>query len=270
MDTARPGHYAALMDWAVADMAERLSLVERRFDVALAAFGRTPALADAMMTTGRVGRVERLEEEGGWTGAPPERAAARLDALSLQPGTFDAVCAPLSLHHADDLPGALAQLSAALRPDGLLLASLPGPDTFRELREVLLVAESEVRGGAARRTDLFTDLQSAGRLLQRAGLALPVADRDHVTLRYADPDDLVADLRGMAATGPADAPLDRAVWARAKDIYRERFADPDGRLRATFELISMQGWKPHDSQQKPLQPGSAKQSLTEALKPKAD
>ena len=267
MDARAPGRFAALMEWAADDMAERLALVERRFAVGIAAFGRTPYLAGAMAGTGRVETVRRLEEAGLHAG-DAERVVASIDAAAPTAESCDLVCAPLSLHHARDLPAALARFGACLRPDGLLLASLPGPASFAELREALLAAEAELVGGAARRVDPFTDLQSAGSLLQAAGLALPVTDRDRVTLRYPSLEALVADLRGMAATRQTGEPLPaltRTVWERTRAIYEERFTDPDGRLRATFEAISMQAWKPHASQQKPLARGSGRVSMSDAL-----
>ena len=246
-----------LLRLAVDDTVERLSLVKREFQDACALFAGAPLMADALEAAPNVGRVVRLEAE-------EERSA---DLLGLEPASFDLVCAPFGLHHAVDLPGAMIQAARALRPDGLLLATLPGPATLRELRESLLAAEAEVSGGAAQRVDAFAEVRDAGALLQRAALALPVTDTDSVTVRYASVPPLVQDLRRMGATFAEPAHLPRAVFARAAEIYSERFADLDGRLRATFEIVSLSGWAPHESQQKPLKPGSAKASLAEALKP---
>lgn len=245
-----------LLALAVDDMAERLSLVTRQFGDACALLAGAPRLAQALEAAPNVSRVERIE-------ADDERSA---DALALVEGTFDLVCAPFGLHHAVDLPGALIQVRRALRPDGLLLATLPGPGTLRELRESLVAAEAEIAGGAAQRVDAFAEVRDAGALLQRAGLALPVTDTDSVTVRYGTLPDLVRDLRRMGVTFAHPAPASRALFERAATIYADRFADPDGRLRATFEIVSMSGWAPHESQQKPLKPGSAKASLAEALK----
>ena len=245
-----------LLALAVDDMMERLSLVTRHFDRAAALLAGAPRLATALEAAPNVADVVRVEAEG----------AVTADALGLGEGAFDLVCAPFGLHHAVDLPGALIQARRALRPDGLLLATLPGPGTLRELRESLLAAEAEIAGGAAQRIDAFAEVRDAGALLQRAGLALPVTDTDSVTVRYAAMRDLVRDLRRMGATFAEPAPANRALFARAAAIYAERFSDPDGRLRATFEIVSLSGWAPHESQQKPLKPGSAKASLAEALR----
>lgn len=243
-----------LMRIAADDMAERVGLVARRFERACALFGRTSHLADRLAELRNVAGVERVEE-----------GAATPDALNLSPGAFDLICAPLTLHQAVDLPGALVQAARALEPDGLLLAALPGPRTLHELREVLLSADIEASGGAAQRVDLFAEVRDAGALLQRAGLALPVTDTDLHVVRYDGLSDLVRDLRRMASTFVEPVFGSRQVFDRAVEIYRERFADEDGRIRATFEIVSMSGWAPHPSQQKPLRPGSAKARLADAL-----
>ena len=245
-----------LLALAVDDMAERLGMVKREFGDACALLAGSPRLAAMLDGASNVARVVRAE-------AQDERSADRLE---LGEGTFDLVCAPFGLHHAVDLPGALIQVRRALRPDGLLLATLPGPGTLRELRESLLAAEAEVTGGAAQRVDAFAEVRDAGALLQRAGLALPVTDTDSITVRYATLFDLVRDLRRMGVTFAEPSPASRALFERAAQIYAERFADPDGRVRATFELVSLSGWAPHASQQKPLRPGSAKARLADALK----
>ena len=173
------------------------------------------------------------------------------------------------LHAANDLPGALAQIRRALKPDGLFLAAFLGGDTLTELREALAAAEAEVTGGASPRVAPFADVRTAGALLQRAGFALPVTDQDRHTVRYASALHLMRDLRAMGAdqrarrARPAAAPPRRA---RARvEIYGERFADADGRVRATFDVISLSGWAPHESQQQPLKPGSARMRLADAL-----
>jgi SAM-dependent methyltransferase len=184
-------------------------------------------------------------------------------------GGFDLVVSCLSLHGVNDLPGALVQLRAALKPDGLLLASLYGPDTLQELREVLLEAESEVSGGASPRVAPFVDVRDAGALLQRAGFALPVVDADTLTIRYKNALDLMHDLRGM---GEANALTERRrnftrrdVLLRAAALYEERFKGEDDRVPATFQFVTMTAWAPHASQPKPLRPGSAAARLADAL-----
>src|SRR5690606_34604031 len=183
--------------------------------------------------------------------------------------TLDLAVACLSLQAVDDLPGALIQIRRALRPDGLFLAAVAAGETLTELRFSLALAEEEVSGGASPRVMPFADLRDLGGLLQRAGFALPVADVDRITVRYRDPFALFADLRALGATNPLRSrlrrPTRRRVILRAAEIYAERFSDPDGRIRATIEVVSLSGWAPHESQQKPLRPGSAARRLADAL-----
>jgi hypothetical protein len=175
----------------------------------------------------------------------------------------------LALQHANDLPGALIQIRRALAPDGLFLGCLMGGATLTELRQALTEAESEAAGGVSPRVFPFADVRDMGGLLQRAGFALPVADSETVTVRYADMFRLMADLRALGGSNVLTArsrkPTRRAVFIRAAEIYAQRFADSDGRIRATFEIIWLSGWAPHASQQQPLKPGSAKQRLADAL-----
>jgi SAM-dependent methyltransferase len=189
--------------------------------------------------------------------------------LPFAPASLDIAVSSLSLQAVDDLPGALVQIRRALRPDGLFLATLIGGDTLTELRQSLLAAEAELAGGAAARVAPFVDVRTLGGLMQRAGFALIVTDADRVTVRYASFAALVADLRALGATNPlagARRPLGRAVVARAAALYAERFADPDGRLRVTVDLLSASGWAPAAGQPRPARPGSATVSLADALK----
>jgi hypothetical protein len=169
----------------------------------------------------------------------------------------------------NDLPGALVQIRRALKPDGLLLAALIGGETLHELRESFAMAESEISGGASPRVSPFAEVRSLGSLLQRAGYALPVVDSDRHIVRYQNIFKLFHDLRRMGATNAlverSRKPLTKKIAARAAEIYAERFSDPDGRLRATFDVLWILGWAPHESQQKPLKPGSAKMRLADAL-----
>ncbi|MDD9908871.1 MAG: SAM-dependent methyltransferase [Ahrensia sp.] len=255
-----------LIRLAVEDSLDRLAAVNRSFDHAIALFGRTALLADALSNSQQIGEVQRIEETIHLGEA--DRIATP-DSLGLAPESTDCVIAPLSLHFAEDLPGSLIQIQQALRPDGLLLASLPGPETLKELRAVLLHAESDLTGGAAARVDAFTDIRDAGALLQRCGFALPVVDAETLTLRYDNLSGLMRDLRRFGATSRIAAPsLSRRTLERANELYAQNHADPDGRIRASFQTISMSGWKPHASQQKPLAPGSAQVSLTKVLSSK--
>ncbi len=166
----------------------------------------------------------------------------------------------------------LAQIRRALKPDGLLLAAMIGGDTLTELRQSFAAAEAECEGGVSPRVAPFADLRDIGALLQRAGFALPVTDVDRIVVRYDNAFALMGDLRRMGATNVLverrRMPTRRATMLRMAQIYGERFADPDGRIRATFDVIWLSGWTPHESQQQPLKPGSAKASLEEAVKRK--
>jgi SAM-dependent methyltransferase len=190
--------------------------------------------------------------------------------LPLQPESLDLVVSALAFQFVNDLPGMLAQIRRALRPDGLLLAAMIGGDTLTELRQSFAAAEAECEGGMSPRVAPFADLRDVGALLQRAGFALPVTDVDRVVVRYDSAFALMQDLRGMGATNVLverrRMPTRRATLLRMAQIYAERFSDADGRIRATFDVIWLSGWAPHESQQKPLQPGSAKASLAEAVK----
>lgn len=192
------------------------------------------------------------------------------EALALVPDSIDLAVSALALQFVNDLPGVLAQTRRALKPDGLLLAAIVGGETLTELRQSFAAAEAEIEGGASPRVAPFADLRDVGALLQRAGFALPVTDVDRVIVRYDNAFALMQDLRRMGATNILTerrrTPLRRATLLRMAHIYAERFADPDGRIRATFDIVWMSGWAPHESQQKPLKPGSAKMSLADAIK----
>ncbi|ACE99158.1 hypothetical protein I8G32_00619 [Rhodopseudomonas palustris] len=194
------------------------------------------------------------------------------EALPFAPGSLDLVVSALALQFANDLPGVLAQLRRALKPDGLLLAALTGGETLTELRQAFASAEAEIEGGVSPRVAPAADLRDLGALLQRAGFALPVTDVDRVVVRYDHAFALMQDLRRMGATNVLierrRTPLRRATLTRMAQIYADRFSDPDGRIRATFEIVWLSGWSPHESQQQPLKPGSAKVSLEEAVRGK--
>ncbi len=261
---ARFADAAFLHTRAADDLTERLEAIPRHFPLTLAlgggglmsqAVGARPALAQ------RLGAVIEADVASGDVVLDPEF-------LPFAASAFDLIVSPLTLHWVNDLPGALVQLRVALKPDGLMLASLFGGETLHELRLALLQAETETSGGAGPRVAPFADLRNVGALLQRAGFALPAVDRDVVTVRYSEPLRLLADLRAMgeaSALAERSRALNRSALFRAMEIYRERFADPDGRVRASFEIITATGWAPHASQQKPLAPGSARARLADAL-----
>jgi SAM-dependent methyltransferase len=190
--------------------------------------------------------------------------------LPLAPESFDLAVSALALQFVNDLPGVLAQIRRALKPDGLLLAAMVGGDTLTELRQSFAAAEAELEGGVSPRVAPFADLRDVGALLQRVGFALAVTDVDRSVVRYDNAFALMQDLRRMGATNVLmerrRTPTRRATLLRMAQIYGERFADPDRRIRATFDVIWLSGWAPHASQQQPLQPGSAEASLAEAVK----
>lgn len=259
---------AFLMDRAADDLAERLATVERRFARAAALFSFTDAAARALRGSGKVDDVIRVEADAAFLGGE-EGIVAAPETVPLEPESIDLAVSLMSLHETNDTPGVLAQIRRTLKPDGLFLAAMAGAGTLAELREALLAAETELSGGAAPRVIPFADVRDAGALLQRAGFALPVADIETLTVRYDTMFDLMRDLRAMGAASAlaqrSRRPATRALFMRAAEIYAERFCDPDGRVRATFNIVWMSGWAPHESQQKPLKPGSGRVSLAEAL-----
>jgi SAM-dependent methyltransferase len=258
-----------LLDRAVEDLGERLATVERHFEKAAALFSMTRAAGDAVLASGKAGSVFRVEADETLLGGDAGLVGS-LDRIPLEAESIDLAVSLLSLHEANDIPGALIQIRRALKPDGLFLGAMAGGGTLAELRECLIAAETELYGGASPRVAPFTDVRDAGALLQRAGFALPVADVETLTVRYDSMFALMQDLRAMGATNAlidrSRRPGSRRLFMRAAEIYAERFCDPDGRIRATFAFIWMSGWAPHASQQKPLKPGSATVSLTEILK----
>ena len=261
-----------LIDRVVDDMAERLQGIEREFRTAVAFGGQSDRLAQALLDSGRVKTVFRLEQtEAALRGAEIAGAVADEEALPIRLASIDLFVSALALQWTNDLPGALIQVRRALTPDGLFLAALTGGETLSELREALVAAETEIAGGASPRVTPQADVRELGALLQRAGLRLPVADRDRLTVRYKSAFDLYFDLQRMGATNALTQrgrrPGTRRLLVRAAEIYAERFSDPDGRVRATFEIVSLSGWAEHESQQKPARRGSAQAHLGEALKP---
>jgi SAM-dependent methyltransferase len=247
-----------LADRVAADLADRLSTVLRQFPLALDLGGPAGALRHALAPHAAVGR---LIDAGD--------VAIDEEALPFRDQSLDLVVSALALQFVNDLPGTLVQVRRVLRPDGLLLAALAGGETLTELRQAFAAAEAEIEGGVSPRVAPFADVRDMGALLQRAGFALPVTDVDRITVRYATPLALMRDLRRMGATNALNErrrkPLRRATLLRMLEIYAERFADADGRVRASFDIVWLSGWAPHESQQKPLKPGSARTRLADAL-----
>jgi len=275
LDRAAAGFDAAgfLKARAADDMVARLEPIMREFPVAVDLSARTGAFARAVATSDVAGRIGLLVEADLSLAMLAGRGGVRLVAdderLPFAAASLDLVVSTLGLHWTNDVVGALVQARLALKPDGLFVGAFLGGETLTELRQSLIAAEDELTGGAGQRVSPFADPADAASLLQRAGFALPVADVDRVTVRYAHPLKLIADLRQMGETNALaerhPRALTRAVLGRTFEIYARRFADPDGRLRATFEILTLTGWAPHESQQKPLKPGSARMRLADAL-----
>ena len=253
----RGGSATFLLDRVAEDMQERLHAVLRDFADVADVWTPGETLRNAL--SGRFTSVAHVD-------------LSEQETLPLQAESLDLVVSALAFQFVNDLPGVLAQIRRALKPDGLLLAAMIGGETLTELRQCFAAAEAELEGGVSPRVAPFADLRDDGALLQRAGFALPVTDVDRVVVRYTNAFALMADLRRMGATNilreRRRTPTRRATMLRMGQIYAERFADPDGRIRATFDVIWLSGWAPHESQQQPLRPGSAKASLAEAVRGK--
>jgi SAM-dependent methyltransferase len=240
-----------LLDRVAQDLAERLDVVVRRFERALDL--GTPTDAVRRSLAGRVGCVIAANADAALARERPGQelaVAADEEALPFRDASLDLVVSGLALQFVNDLPGTLVQVRRALRPDGLFLAALAGGDTLVELRTAFAAAEAEIEGGLSPRVAPFADLRDLGALLQRAGFALPVTDVERLTVRYGDPLALMHDLRRMGAANALlerrRRPLARATLARLIEIYGERFADPDGRIRATFDIVWLSGWGTED------------------------
>ncbi|MCA6277625.1 MAG: methyltransferase domain-containing protein [Phenylobacterium sp.] len=275
LDRAAPGYAGAdfLKRRAAGDIVMRLEAIMRDFPRAVDLGARNGAFAQALADSDaapRVGLLVEADLSGRMlSGRSGMRVQADEERLPFAAASLDLIVSSLSLHWANDVIGALVQARLALKPDGLFIGALFGGATLTELRQALTAAELELTGGAGPRVSPFADPSDAAGLLQRAGFALPVADVDRVTVRYDHPLKLMADLRRMGETSVLaerhPRPLTRRVLARAFEIYARDFADPDGRLPATFEILTLTGWSPSETQQKPLRPGSAKMRLADAL-----
>ena len=273
LDRAAEGFSAAgfLKARAADDVVVRLEVIMRSFPVAVDLGARDGAFARALVESPAREKVGLLVEADLSAPMLAGRAGPRVqldeERLPFAEESLDLVVSTLALHWTNDLPGALIQIRPALKPDGLFVGAIFGGATLTEFRQSLMQADSELSGGAGPRISPFADVLDAAALLQRAGFALPVADVDRVQVGYAHAMDLVRDLRAMGETNVlADRrPLSRRVLARAGELYAERFSRPDGRIVATFEILTMTGWAPHPDQQQPLRPGSAKMRLADAL-----
>ena len=275
LQRAGPGFAAAdfLKQRAAGDIVERLEAVNRRFPLSADLGARDGTFARALAASEAADKIDTLVQ----TDLSPAmlarsqglRIAADEERLPFADESLDLVVSSLALHWANDLVGTLIQVRRALRPDGLFIGAFLGGSTLMELRACLVEAEVRLRGGAGPRVSPFLDVADAPGLLQRAGFALPVADTDLLSVGYEHPLKLLADLRAMGETSALidrpRQPLTRSMLQLAVDLYLERHARPDGRVTASFEILTLTGWAPHPDQQKPLRPGSAKTRLADAL-----
>jgi hypothetical protein len=252
-------------DLVLYDLQERLLTVTRTFEQALIMAPDAVSLPQRGETRNAIFDFERVSTLLPMDGAPlvdPEN-------LVLPRRGYDLIVSVLDLQTINDVPGFLARLRMHLAPDGLLLAAALGGATLTELRQAFLAADAEISGGAFARVAPFIDIGDAGGLLQRAGFALPVADVENHVVRYADPFALMTELKALGASNPlADRPnrlATRRLLAAAAEEYSRIATDPDGRVRATLEIVWVSGWVPHESQQKPLAPGSAQVDLKSVL-----
>ncbi len=268
--SGRIGAHDFLLRRAAEDIAERLSLVQREFPVAVNVGAHHGVLSQAVAALASVGAVISIEDcEALLRQCPPPRVRADMEMLPFGAERLDLIVSALTLQFANDLPGALAQIRRALKRDGLFIAALLGGATLHELRASLMAAETELTGGAAPRVAPMADVRDFGGLLQRAGFNLPVSDTDVVQVSYETPFALMRELRGMGGANAlherSRRPLRRDVMMRTAEIYAEHYGTGDGRVTATFEIITLTGWAPHESQQQPLRPGSSATRLADAL-----
>ena len=258
-----------LLDRAAVELGERLSAVLRRFDVVADLGTPTDAVRRVLAANKNIGTIVAASANPQDADQSFPRVAADEETLPFADAALDLVVSVLALQFVNDLPGTLIQVRRALKPDGLFLAALIGGESLMELRASFAAAESEIEGGVSPHVAPFADVREIGGLLQRAGFALPVVDIDRLVVRYDSAFALMHDLRAMGATNALRErrrkPLRRSTLTRMAETYAERYADADGRVRATFEIIWLSAWAPHESQQKPLAPGSAAQRLADAL-----
>jgi len=254
-------------------LADRLSDVTRVFPLALDLGCHTGEMADTLGGRGGIKTLVQCDLSPAMAAKAAANGHATLAAdeewLPFADNSFDLVLSCLSLHWVNDLPGALVQIRRVLKPDGLFLAAMLGGETLADLRHCLHEAELAEEGGISPRVSPMADIRDMGRLLQRAGFALPVADADQVSVSYGDPMRLLADLRGMGETNAVverrKSLSRRTTLLHALNLYQQKFADADGRFPVDFHILTLTGWKPHPSQPQPLPPGSGHVPLADVL-----
>ncbi|MGL5446983.1 MAG: SAM-dependent methyltransferase [Rhabdaerophilum sp.] len=266
---SRMGPVTFLLERAAQDLIERLDPVLREFDPSLDLGTPGAQFGAALLRAGKASEIEHRGEIGATIPEIASRPITWPD-LGLEAGRYGLIASGLVLQRVNDVPGFIAQARRALRPDGLFIAAFAGGDSLYELRDCLMRAESELTGAATMRVFPFIDVRAAGQLLQRAGLALPVTDSEKITIRYQSFFRMIAEWRGMGSSASLlqrghTPPLTRRILFRAAELYAEHYSDAEGKLNATIEIIWMSGWAPHESQQQPLKPGSAKARLADAL-----
>ncbi len=267
---AAAGAHAFLLDRVAEDFADRLGMVRRTFPRAVNIGAHHGVVGRVLQSSPSIETIVETETSSALLDrCNGLRVLADEEALPFADGAFDLAVSGLTLQHVNDLPGALLQIRRALKPDGLFLGALVGGDTLKELRAAWLAAETEISGGVSPRVAPFADVRDLGGLLQRAGFALPVVDSDVVTVRYDSALGLMRDIKAMGASNVLTArrrvPVTRTLLFRAAELYASMFGEAGGRVPATFEILTMTAWVPHESQQKPLRPGSATARLADAL-----
>lgn len=258
-----------LFDQTAKALSGRLDLVKRSFPLVLDLGAADGALSEILRQREGTGHVISSDFSPAVSFKAAHSLVADEELLPFAQASMDAVISNLALHWVNDLPGSLLQIRNVLKPDGLFMAAVLGGETLRELRDVMMQAEMNISGGASPRVSPLIDMRDMGALMQRAGFALPVVDSEIVTVHYTHPFRLMHDLRAMGATNAVAArlrlPARRHMMLEAARIYQEKYADNDGHVPASFEIIYAIGWSPHASQQKPLQPGTARQRIADVL-----
>lgn len=258
--------YPDFLDRLIArELQARLDLLTYTFDRCLILLPASPAFEDTLRKSAQLKNIV----SPGKASSPAACVQFDCEWLCFAKNSFDCVIAPPGLEKTNDLPGVFAQVAHILKPDGLFLAAMLGADTLSELRHSFLVAEQDQTGGVSPRVAPFADIRQTGNLLQRAGLALPVSDRDTVTVRYDNAFSLMREIKKAGCTNNlcqrSKTFTSRSLLLKVAEIYQSNFADEDGRVRATLDINYLTAWSPHESQQKPARPGSAGQSLESFL-----
>ncbi len=270
--------FAFLKDEAALRLVDRVDLMRRDFDLCLDLGAHDGRLSQYLAPLGKVRTIVQSDPAVRFSKSfsPNDRnnkaglfAVHDFSTLPFADKSFDGIFSCLNFHWVNDLPGLFVQIRRSLRPDGLCLVNLLGGDSLHELRASLIAAEQDINGGFSPRCAPMADIRDVGGLLGRAGLTLPVADSDRLTVNYPNMFRLMRDLRGMGEQNVLFArlrhPTKRSVFLRAAEIYQDKFGQPNGLIPATFDIITLTAWAPHENQQKPLRPGSARTRLASAI-----